>query len=47
MALSTQAFSYFENKGGFRQGELEELPKDKREQYVQSGRNSRIMIKDL
>jgi amino-acid N-acetyltransferase len=47
MALSTQAFSYFENKGGFRQGEQEELPKDKREQYVRSGRNSRIMIKDL
>ncbi|NQU09553.1 amino-acid N-acetyltransferase [bacterium] len=45
--LSTQAFTYFEHKLGYRTGTAEDLPPARREKYEQSGRNSRIMIKTL
>ena len=44
-ALSTQAFTYFQSKGGFVEGTPEMLPATRREKYEQSGRNSKILFK--
>lgn len=44
-ALSTQAFNYFQQQGGFKEGDVEDLPAVRREQYKQSGRKSRILIR--
>ena len=46
-ALSTQAFTYFQSKGGFSEGTADDLPPARREKYEQSGRNSKILIKRL
>ncbi len=46
-ALSTQAFTYFQKKCGFTEGTPEDLPKARREKYEQSGRNSKILVKNL
>lgn len=45
--LSTQAFNYFVQKGGFRQGTPEDLPPVRRERYDRSGRRSQVLIKKL
>ena len=47
LALSTQAFTYFQSKGGFREGSADDLPPARRERYDQSGRNSKILVKKL
>ena len=47
LALSTQAFTYFQAKGGFVEGTPDDLPPARREKYEQSGRNSRVLVKDL
>ncbi len=47
IALSTQAFTYFELKGGFVEGTPDDLPPVRRDKYDQSGRNSRVLIKKL
>ena len=47
IALSTQAFTYFESKGGFVEGGPDDLPPARREKYEKSGRNSRILVKRL
>ena len=47
LALSTQAFTYFQSKGGFVEGAPDDLPRVRREKYEQSGRNSRVLIKQL
>ncbi len=47
IALSTQAFTYFESKGGFVEGGPNDLPPMRREKYEQSRRNSRVLIKKL
>lgn len=47
IALSTQAFTYFELKGGFVEGTPDDLPPARREKYDQSRRNSRVLIKKL
>ena len=47
IALSTQAYNYFINKGGFVEGTPDDLPPVRREKYEQSGRNSKILIKRL
>jgi amino-acid N-acetyltransferase len=47
VTLSTQAFTYFQSKGGFNEGSPDDLPPDRRERYEQSGRNSKILIKKL
>jgi amino-acid N-acetyltransferase len=47
IALSTQAFTYFESKGGFVEGTPDDLPPGRREKYDQSGRNSKVLIKKL
>jgi amino-acid N-acetyltransferase len=47
LALSTQAFTYFQSKGGFREATPEDLPLARREKYEQSGRKSKILLKNL
>jgi amino-acid N-acetyltransferase len=47
IALSTQAFTYFQSKGGFVEGSPHDLPPARREKYEQSGRNSKILVKKL
>jgi amino-acid N-acetyltransferase len=44
-ALSTQAYMYFQSKGGFTEGTAEDLPPARREKYEQSGRNSKVLVK--
>lgn len=47
LALSTQAFTYFQSKGGFVEGSPDDLPPARRERYDQSGRNSKVLVKPL
>ena len=47
LALSTQAFNYLQSKGGFTEGTIEVLPPDRKASYEASGRNSKILQKDL
>ena len=47
LTLSTQAFTYFQSKGGFTEGTLDDLPPVRREKYEQSGRNSKVLVKSL
>jgi amino-acid N-acetyltransferase len=47
LALSTQAFTYFQSKAGFAEGAPEDLPPGRREKYDQSGRNSKVLVKKL
>ena len=47
IALSTQAFTWFQSKGGFVEGSPDDLPPARREKYDQSGRNSKVLIKKL
>jgi amino-acid N-acetyltransferase len=47
LALSTQAFTYFQSKGGFVEGTPDILPPERRERYDQSGRNSKVLVKKL
>ena len=46
-ALSTQAFSYLEQKGGFIETSPETLPAERRLKYEASGRNSKILLKPI
>jgi amino-acid N-acetyltransferase len=45
--LSTQAFNYFVQKGGFRLGTPDDLPAARRAVYDRSGRRSQVLIKKL
>jgi amino-acid N-acetyltransferase len=45
--LSTQAFAYFQQKGGFHESTPDILPSGRREKYDQSGRNSKVLIKEV
>jgi len=47
LALSTQAFTYFQSKGGFAEGTPDDLPPARREKYEQSGRKSKVLVKKL
>ena len=47
IALSTQAFTYFQSKAGFSEGTPEDLPPGRREKYEQSGRKSKVLVKKL
>ncbi|HOC57043.1 MAG TPA: amino-acid N-acetyltransferase [Verrucomicrobiota bacterium] len=47
IALSTQAFTWFQSKGGFTEGTPDDLPPNRREKYDQSGRNSKVLLKKL
>jgi amino-acid N-acetyltransferase len=45
--LSTQAFNYFQQKGGFSPGTPDDLPPQRRERYERSGRRSLVLKKRL
>jgi amino-acid N-acetyltransferase len=45
--LSTQAFNFFINKGGFQPGSPEDLPPSRRDLYERSGRKSQVLVKPL
>jgi len=45
--LSTQAFNYFQQKGGFTPGTPDDLPSTRRERYERSGRRSLVLKKRL
>lgn len=45
--LSTQAFNYFQQKGGFVPGTPDDLPASRRERYDRSGRRSQVLLKRL
>jgi amino-acid N-acetyltransferase len=47
LALSTQAFTYFQSKGGFIEGTPDDLPPGRREKYEQSGRKSKVLLKRM
>ena len=47
ITLSTQAFTYFQSKGGFSEGKPDDLPPARREKYDASGRNSKVLVKKL
>jgi amino-acid N-acetyltransferase len=47
IALSTQAFTYFQAKAGFVEGTPDDLPPQRREKYDRSGRNSKVLLKQL
>ena len=46
-ALSTQAFNFFQSKGGFTEGAPEDLPSVRRQAYEQSRRRSKVLVKEL
>ncbi len=46
-ALSTQAFVYLQQKGGFTEASPDILPPARRLKYEESGRNSRVLVKAL
>jgi len=45
--LSTQAFNYFQQKGGYQPGTPDDLPPIRREKYDKSKRNSLVLVKSL
>jgi amino-acid N-acetyltransferase len=45
--LSTQAYNYFQQKGGFTPGTPDDLPPARRERYDKSGRRSLVLLKRL
>lgn len=45
--LSTQAFNYFVQKGGFNLGTPNDLPPSRRARYEESGRKSQVLTKKL
>lgn len=45
--LSTQAYNYFQQKGGFVPGTPDDLPPSRRERYDKSGRRSLVLLKRL
>ena len=47
LTLSTQAFTYFQSKGGFVEGSPDDLPPTRREKYDATGRNSKVLLKKL
>jgi amino-acid N-acetyltransferase len=46
-ALSTRAVNYLHQKGGYTEAETSILPEERRARYEMSGRNSKILLKDL
>jgi amino-acid N-acetyltransferase len=47
LALSTQAFNYFQSKAGFVEGTPDDLPPARRARYDASGRRSKVLLKQL
>ena len=47
IALSTQAFNYFQQKGGFTESTPDALPPERRKKYDAGARNSKVMVKPV
>jgi amino-acid N-acetyltransferase len=47
ITLSTQAFNYFQQKGGYAEVTPDVLPPERRKKYDASARNSKIMVKSV
>jgi amino-acid N-acetyltransferase len=47
MALSTQTFNFFQQKGGYAESTPDILPPERRKKYDASARNSKVMIKNV
>jgi amino-acid N-acetyltransferase len=47
IALSTQTFNYFQQKGGFVESTPDVLPPERRKKYDASGRNAKVLVKQL
>jgi amino-acid N-acetyltransferase len=47
LALSTQAFTFYQSKGGFVEGTPDDLPRARRDRYEHSRRNSKVLLKKL
>lgn len=47
IALSTQAFNFFQQKGGYTEVSPDELPAERRKKYDASGRNSKVLQKPV
>jgi amino-acid N-acetyltransferase len=47
IALSTQTFNYFQQKGGYTEVTPDILPPERRKKYDASARNSKIMLKNV
>lgn len=47
ITLSTQAFTWFQGKAGYQEGSAEDLPPARRERYDASGRNSKVLVKEV
>jgi amino-acid N-acetyltransferase len=47
LALSTQAFNWFQAKAGFVEGTPDDLPPARRARYDASGRRSKVLVKSL
>jgi amino-acid N-acetyltransferase len=47
LCLSTQAYNYFLQKGGFQFATPDDLPPVRRERYERSGRRSQVLTKKL
>lgn len=47
LVLSTQAFNFFQSKGGYVEGQPDDLPAARRTKYDSSGRRSKILTKAL
>ena len=47
IALSTQAFNYFQQKGGFAESTPDILPPERRRKYDAGARNSKVMVKPV
>jgi len=47
VALSTQAYNYLQQKGGYTEAQSSALPASRRERYEASGRNSKVLMKNL
>jgi amino-acid N-acetyltransferase len=47
LALSTQAFNWFQAKAGFVEGTPDDLPPERRARYDASGRRSKVLLKKL
>jgi amino-acid N-acetyltransferase len=47
VALSTQAGGYFAERCGFTPGEPSDLPRERRAKLLKSGRNSKVLLREL
>jgi amino-acid N-acetyltransferase len=47
LALSTQAFNYFQQKGGYTEVTPDILPPERRKKYDAGARNSKVMVKNV